>query len=277
MTRSHPPTLITLTRRVLREHHLVERGQTILVAMSGGPDSTALLHVLTKLTSEFGIAIVAHGVDHGLRSEAREEMKFAAALAQSLGVTFSTTKIEIMPGGNLQARARQGRYAALETAAKQCSAQWIATGHHADDRAETVLIRLLQGSGPRGLACLPPCTGNRIRPFLLARRQDILAHCRRHGLVSATDPSNIDPRFLRSRIRHELLPLLESMSPGVVNHLTGLADDLIDKEECFSTLPLRRAHRAALRRALMLRRSSLVIRLAGGIDARFDSHDMRSF
>jgi tRNA(Ile)-lysidine synthase len=100
----------------------------------------------------------------------------------------------------------------------------IATGHHADDRAETLLIRLLRGTGPVGLAVLPPRDGDRIRPFYRARRADVDAHVSRHHIPHAIDPSNRDPRFLRARVRHELLPVLERLSPRVVEHLCSLAD-----------------------------------------------------
>jgi tRNA(Ile)-lysidine synthase len=101
-----------------------------------------------------------------------------------------------------------------------------ATGHHAEDRAETLLIRILRGTGPAGLGVLPPRAGNRIRPLYRARRADIDAHLRRHRIPFSLDPSNADPRFLRTRVRQEVLPLLESMSPRVVDHLCRLADDL---------------------------------------------------
>jgi tRNA(Ile)-lysidine synthase len=101
----------------------------------------------------------------------------------------------------------------------------IATGHHADDRAETLLMRLLRGTGARGLAVLQPLEGDRIRPLLRARRVDIDGHIARHRVPHAIDPSNRDPRFLRARVRMELLPELERLSPRIVEHLCALADD----------------------------------------------------
>ena len=155
MVRSHPPTLLTLATRTLSEECGLERGERILVAVSGGPDSMALLDVLARLGPKLGFDIVAHGVDHGLRPEAAAELDLAERNAAQLGVPFARTKVALKSGGNLQARARAVRYAALEEAASAHSATLIATAHHADDRAETVLLRLLRGSGPRGLAVLP--------------------------------------------------------------------------------------------------------------------------
>jgi tRNA(Ile)-lysidine synthase len=261
--RSHPPSLLTLVRQIVREHGLIGRGETVLVAVSGGPDSMALLHALARLAPELGCRLTAHGVDHGLRPEAGAELGLAEDFANRLGVPFSRSSVALEPGGDLQARARRARLVALREAAARAGASRIATGHHADDRAETVLLRLLRGSGPRGLACLPPRAGEFIRPLLLARRADIDAHLRRHGVPFSLDPSNRDPRFLRARVRYELLPLLFELSPGIVGHLTGLADDLIAEGEGPEE-GLRRAHRQALRRAGRLGKPGLWLRLSGG-------------
>jgi tRNA(Ile)-lysidine synthase len=231
-SRSHPPTLLTLTRALVRDASLISKGERVLVALSGGPDSMALLHVLARLRKDLGCELVAHGVDHGLREDASRELDVAADFARALDVPFERTRVALTDGGNLQARARALRYDALEAAARASGCDVIATAHHADDRAETVLLRLLRGAGPRGLAVLPARAravrpnADRIRPFLRARRADIDAHLRRHAVPFATDPSNANPRFARTRVRHELMPLLESLSPSIVLHLNALADQL---------------------------------------------------
>src|SRR5690606_13453664 len=119
------------------------------------------------------------------------------------------------------------RYAVLDARARELDA-WLCTAHHADDRAETVLLRLLRGAGPDGLAALPPRAGRRVRPMLRASRADVLRHVQRHALSVAEDPSNRDPRFLRVRVRRELLPLLRELSPNIVGHLNALAEQLED-------------------------------------------------
>jgi tRNA(Ile)-lysidine synthase len=225
MARSHPPTLITHVKAALSRHALAPRGSTVLVAVSGGPDSMALLHVLSGLRRRGAFGLFAHGVDHGLRPEASTELDLAERFATSLDVPFSRTRVAVPAGGNLQARARDARWAALRQAAARLGADRIATGHHADDRAETVLMRILRGTGVGGLAVLPPRSDDKIRPMLRARRQDVLAHLARHKVPWAEDPSNRDPRFLRTRVRHELLPALQRLSPHVVEHLCALADD----------------------------------------------------
>ncbi len=279
MSRSHPPTLITSCQRTLREECGVGRGARILVAVSGGPDSLALLHALSRSSVKLGVSLVAHGVDHGLRVEAAAELDHAERLAREWGVEFSRTRVEVAPGGNLQARARAARYAALEAAQLAAGADFLATAHHADDRAETVLLRLLRGSGPRGLAVLPPRAGARIRPILRARRSDVTLHLERHHILPAADPSNHNRRFLRVRVREELLPLMSELSPGIVAHLNALADALVSSVSGEDTaapagplgeVALGRAHLALLSRAKTLKQGNARVRLPGGLEARYD-------
>ncbi|WP_437673339.1 tRNA lysidine(34) synthetase TilS [Sorangium sp. So ce131] len=293
--RSHPPSLLRLAERLIRDERLLARGDVVLCACSGGPDSTALLHVLAMLRRRIGHEVVAHGVDHGLRAAAAAELSIARDLAARLGVPFSSTRVDVAPGANLQARARAARFAALAAASAAHGARAIATGHTADDRAETLLLRLLRGAGPRGLAVLPPRASRSldaggaggaapgaavrvelIRPLLLARRADVLAHLSRHQLAFADDPSNVDPRFTRVRVRRELLPLLEDLSPAIVEHLCALSDMLVAAQERpdagdatvldvggSPAAPLGRAQRFAIERARKLGRP-VRVRVQGG-------------
>jgi len=277
MPRSHPPALLKVVERTLREECGSLRGERVLIAVSGGGDSQALLHVLARIAPKFGFQLAAHGVDHGLRPEAAAELDVAEELARRCGVAFSRSRVRVDPGGNLQARARNARYAALARAAEAAACTLIATAHHADDRAETVLLRLLRGAGPRGLAVLPARTADFLRPVIRARRSDIQAHVARHALPSCQDPSNLDPRFLRVRVRRELLPLLESLSPRIVEHLNALADALGERAaplvvEQASALPgpLSRTHLVALRRAVRLGQRGARVSLPGGRVARVE-------
>lgn len=226
--RSHPPTLLTLARRAIDRFDLIEKGDTVLVALSGGPDSMALVHVLSILGKKAAFSVTAEGVDHGLRAEASRELDVAEAYCARLEVPFHRTVLRVRKGGNLQARARTARHEALEHARISRKARVIATAHHADDRAETMLIRILRGTGAAGLAVLPPRarTAPLVRPFFFARRADVEKHLARHAVPHSMDPSNADPRFLRTRVRRELLPLMNELNPGVVDHLCRLADEL---------------------------------------------------
>ena len=226
--RSHPPTLLTLARRAIEDQKLFEKGDVVVAEVSGGPDSMALLHALSILRKKMGFEVVAHAVDHGLRETASRELDLAEAFAKKIGVAFARSALTVAPGGNLQARARTVRHAALEAARVKAKARVIATAHHADDRAETILMRILRGTGVRGLAVLPPRAEKSplVRPFIFARRVDIALHNARHAVPFSVDPSNADPRFLRTRVRSELLPLLSELNPGVVDHLCNIAQEL---------------------------------------------------
>jgi tRNA(Ile)-lysidine synthase len=268
--RSHPPTLLKIAERTLVEECALERGERLVVAVSGGGDSTALLHVLSRLAGRLGISLVAHGVDHGLRPDASRELDLVESFCRTLGVAFGRTRVDVGSGGNLQARAREARRAALVGAAAAAGARRIATAHHADDRAETVLMRILNGAQLPALGVLPPTDGILMRPLIRARKADILRHIERHGLEHVADPSNQDRRFLRVRVRLEALPVLEQLSPAVVSHLNALADDAagasggapVVHDDTGRPVALRRAQAAALRRAMALEISAR-IRLSG--------------
>jgi tRNA(Ile)-lysidine synthase len=286
MSRSHPPALFKIAARTIADHRLFSRGDKVLVAVSGGPDSMALLHVLAKLASKLGVDVRACGVDHGLRAAAADELVLAQRFAADLGVPFTAVKIDVAPGSNLMARARDARYEAL----RRVLAEWcggldrsapgasIATGHHADDRAETVLIRLLRGAGPAGLGVLTPRAPMLTRPLVHARRADVLAHIERHRIPYAADPSNVDARFLRTRVRLEVLPLLTELSPRIVEHLCALADAAAapgdgaeaDVPAVLEGLALGRAQRASLARALATGNRRARVPLSGGKVAGID-------
>jgi tRNA(Ile)-lysidine synthase len=168
-------------------------GTSVDCAFSGGADSTALV----ALATDAGCRVTAIHVDHGLRPESADEAAQAEELADALGVDFRLVVVHVGPGSNLEARARAARQTALPIG--------ILTGHTADDRAETILINLLRGSGLDGLAAMGPAP---TRPLLALRRADTRRLCADLGLTPVADPSNTDPRFVRNRVRHELLPLM---------------------------------------------------------------------
>lgn len=274
MPRSHPPTLLTRITRTLREECKLSPGVRILLAVSGGSDSMALLHALAHLRDKLKFQLSAFGVDHGLRLEAGAELDIAEAFAMRLSVPLTRAKVAVRPGSNLQARAREARYALLWAELDEGRADLLATAHHANDRSETVLERLLRGAGPRGMAVLPAHDGRLIRPMIRADKSDVLRHVARHAVPFSQDPSNADPRFLRVRIRNELLPLLVQLSPGISGHLNALADQLaagdpptvrgVDGEP----VTLRRAQIDQIRRAVRQGRKTLSLRVAGGLEVR---------
>ena len=206
-------------------------GETVLVAVSGGADSVALLHLLSSLVLEWRLRLHILHVDHQLRAESAADADFVRALGARLGIPVDVATVSVDRQGSLEAAARAARYAALETCAARVGAGRIALGHTADDQAETVLMRLVQGAGVRGLSGIPPVRGAIIRPLIELRRSALEAELRLAGLTWVEDETNRDPKFLRNRIRHELLPLLsDSYNPEVAAALVrmaGLARDTV--------------------------------------------------
>jgi len=166
---------------------------------------------------------VAH-VDHGLRAGSASEAALVQELAVSRGLPFSALTVEVEPGGSLQDRARAARHAALRTEAVRVGASVIALGHTADDQAETVLMRALSGASPVALLAMAERERGLARPLLRVWREAIAAYCDALGLTPLEDPSNADRRFLRSRIRHDLIPALEAVFPGARRRLVVLAE-----------------------------------------------------
>jgi len=210
--------------RTIRRHVMLAGGETVLVAVSGGADSVALLHLLLGLGLQWRLRLHVLHVDHQLRADSAAAADFVQALGARLGVPVDVATVTVDPRGSLEAAARVARYAALETCAARVGADRIALGHTADDQAETVLMRLVQGAGVRGLSGIPPVRGRIIRPLIELRRTALEAELRRAELAWVEDPTNRDPKFLRNRIRHELLPLLsDSYNPEIAGALVRMA------------------------------------------------------
>ncbi len=248
--RSHPPSLLTQVKRTWTEDCGLGKAERIAVAVSGGPDSMALLHCLWLMRESWGLHLCALSVDHGLREESAQEVRMVSAFCEEHEIDFAALSLGLNLRRNVHAQARSARYEALWAAAEsklgpQC---FLATAHHRDDRAETVLLRLLRGSSLAGLGVLPPRRERLLRPLIRATRADVMLHLKRHGVPSVNDPSNRDEKYLRTRVRHELLPLLQELGPGVVEHLAALAEEAAERPEA---LGLSREHRKQLRQATL--------------------------
>ncbi|PYN85024.1 MAG: tRNA lysidine(34) synthetase TilS [Candidatus Rokuibacteriota bacterium] len=210
--------------RTIRRHAMLAGGETVLVAVSGGADSVALLHLLSGLAADWRLRLHVLHVDHQLRAESAADADFVRALGARLGIPVDVATVAVDRRGSLEAAARSARYAALEACATRIGAERIALGHTADDQAETVLMRLVQGAGVRGLSGIPPVRGAIIRPLIELRRSALEPELERAGLAWVEDASNRDPKFLRNRIRHELLPLLsDSYNPEIATALVRLS------------------------------------------------------
>ena len=216
-------SLAEAVQRTLRRHAMLTGGETVLVGVSGGADSVALLMTLRDLASRWRLSLRVLHVDHGLRPDSAADAEFVRGLGERLDVPVEVSVVHI-GAGSIEAAARAVRYSALEAFADRVGASRIALGHTADDQAETILMRLMEGTGVRGLAGIPPVRGRIIRPLIEARHRDAVAALEAAGVPWVEDPSNADPKFFRNRVRHDLLPLLASAyDPEVVTRLTTVA------------------------------------------------------
>ena len=221
-------------------------GDLVLAACSGGQDSLALAAALAFVAPRAGLRAGAVTVDHGLQEGSAERAASVAATLRDLGldpVRLVTVTVD-GPGGP-EAAARAARYAALEKAAADTGAVAVLLGHTLDDQAETVLLGLARGSGPRSLAGMPPRRGLFVRPLLGVRRSVTAAACAALGLRPWADPHNADRRFARVRVRLDALPALEAaLGPGVAEALVRTADQLRDDAEVLEQIAASERERA---------------------------------
>jgi tRNA(Ile)-lysidine synthase len=216
-------------RRAIESHGLIEPGDHLLVGISGGADSVALIRCLHRLAPVLGVSLTAAHLDHGLRgTEGKEDLEFVRKLAASLDLAFIGESVDVSrlsTPKNLEERARVVRYEFLNRAARSVDAGKIALGHNRNDQAETVLLHLLRGSGITGFSAIRPRAGNLIRPLLEMPRRNILDYLESLGVPFREDSTNRNLRYRRNRVRHELIPYLEAwFNPQIVASLTRQAD-----------------------------------------------------
>jgi len=216
-------------------------GDGVAVAVSGGADSLALLHALRTLAGprDWRLAVVT--VDHGLRPGSAADAAFVADHAKALGLparvrTLAPADLSQHRQAGPEGAARAARYGALWPAADELGCRWLATGHTLDDQAETVLLQLLRGAGPDGLAGMAVRGGRLLRPLLGVRRAETRACCTAIGLEWREDPTNAGDRPLRNRVRQRLLPLLEELRPGATRALARTAALAADERDWLDRL-----------------------------------------
>jgi tRNA(Ile)-lysidine synthase len=225
--RSRPSRPVRLASRLIA--HLDRTGllspdSPVVVALSGGLDSVVLLHLLRFPARERVGPVTAAHLDHAMRPDSEADARWVAGLCRAWDVPLVSARMETPPAS--EAAARHARYAFLEEAAAAVGAgARIATAHHADDQAETVLFRLARGTGVRGLRGIAPRRGHIVRPLLHFTRSELEAYAAAAGLAYRADPTNAELRFARNRIRHRVLPELERARPGATRSLAALADD----------------------------------------------------
>jgi tRNA(Ile)-lysidine synthase len=218
-----------------------EPGDGVAVAVSGGADSLALLHALRALAGPRRWRLAVVTVDHGMRPGSAADAAFVADHAKAIGLPARVCTLT--PGDLARHRpagpegaARAARYEALWPAADELGCPWLATGHTLDDQAETVLLQLLRGAGPDGLAAMAVRAGRLLRPLLGVRRAETRSCCAAAGLAWREDPTNTGDGPLRNRVRHHLLPLLEELRPGATQTLARTAALAADERDWLDPL-----------------------------------------
>ena len=207
-----------------RLQHLQPAGSTLILACSGGSDSQVMLDLVgqLKLEGQTG-SVVAVGVDHGLRPEAKNELKLAGQLAQTYDIPFNILTVTLPSHGNLLENARDARYAAIRQFAQEFAQPVISTAHTATDQCETLIQRLSRGTGLRGAGAIREQRGDIIRPLLGITRGEVLAYANSRSLSFASDPSNLNRARTRTRIREDVVPVLSELNPEAEKHWSRFA------------------------------------------------------
>src|SRR5690606_25837479 len=221
-------------RAHLERTRLIEPADTVLVAVSGGLGSGVLLELLRFGLGERAPRLAAAHFDHAMRPGSGADAEWVAGLCTAWDLPLQSGRAATPPRSEAEARA--ARYRFLEEAADRAGADRIATAHHADDQAETVLFRIIRGTGLRGLAGIPERRGRIVRPLLPFRRAELEAYARAAGLRHRVDPTNLVLGYARNRLRHDVLPRLERIAPGAAGALARLAREARAAEHAWESL-----------------------------------------
>ena len=230
--------LLRIVEQTITDYEMFEPKDSVLVGVSGGPDSVALLQALITLTPKFDLRLGVAHLNHSLRlQESDNDARFVASLADKFDLPFYIQKVDVRKFQidnklSPEEAARRLRYNFYWETASKNGFNKIALGHHCDDNAELILMNLFRGSGPLGIAGIPPKRDEQIvRPLIRLKRSDIIEFLESKELKYVSDRSNLDPKYLRNRIRHHLIPLLQtSYNPKIIETLNRLAS-IISLEE----------------------------------------------
>lgn len=227
-------------KRFIQDHCLIEKGDRIMVAVSGGPDSLALLHFLDSNKAEWQVEVMAAHLDHMFRGdESYQELLFVKEYCNKRNIPFYAERVDVSmeierTNGSMQEMARQIRYAFLMEVMEEASATKLALGHHGDDQVETILMKLTRGASGAGRAGIPLkrsiAAGLIIRPFLSVTKEHIEEYCEKHDLNPRRDPSNLKEDYTRNRFRKKVLPFLKKENPHVHLQFQRFSEELAEDE-----------------------------------------------
>ncbi len=212
--------IVTTVRQNIRQFEMIAPGNAVLVGFSGGPDSSALLHILHDYSHDLGFAIAVCYINHGIRPKAaKDEIAYCADVCKKLNLPLTVVEADIPAYAkteklSLEQAGRNFRIKALNEIAKRENCDVIALGHHLDDQIETILFRLFRGTGPNGIMPIKPIAGNVIRPLYNIPRSEIESYCKRHKLNPVLDESNLQSHFSRNYIRNKIIPVIEKHFDG---------------------------------------------------------------
>lgn len=225
----------------IKKYSMLHQGDSVLIGLSGGPDSICLSAILDELKDNFNLSLQALYVNHGLRPEEnKKEEAFCREFCGALGIKFYIEYADVREYAeakrlNLQEAARELRYGLFEKVSLRENAGKIAMAHNADDQAETVIMRLIRGSGRKGLSGMPPVRGKIIRPFIDIQRAEIEGYLKARGISFVTDSSNLKTDYLRNRLRMDILPLLKAENPSFTESICRAAEILRDEDQYLQT------------------------------------------
>ena len=221
--------LMRTARATIEKYGMLKKGDRVVVGVSGGPDSVALLHILNSLKDIYKVSLHVAHLEHGIRGdESVEDMKFVKNLCESLSIQVTsrqekTEEIARASNQSVEATARKLRYSFFQEVLESTRSNRIATGHNANDQAETLLLNLLRGSGMAGLVGIRPAMEGRIiRPLIESTRSDVEEYLKTKSIPYRIDSTNADTRFERNKVRQVLIPMLEKeFNPRIVDSMAG--------------------------------------------------------
>jgi tRNA(Ile)-lysidine synthase len=233
--------LLSNIRKTIEDYGMIAPGTGVVVGVSGGPDSTALLHILNLLKGDLGFTITAAHLDHGLRPESDLDAQFVAEMAKGLGIEFELRSVDVRNLAkslniSIEEAGRRARYDFLDEVRKKFGADIVATGHHRDDEVETFFLRIFRGSSIKGLRGIPPVRGRIIRPLINCGRSEIIDFLEKEGIAYRIDETNFSTDTDRNFIRNQVMPLVRRRFPNFgmplkrTMELIKVEDDFLEEE-----------------------------------------------